>query len=103
MLFTLIGLLGVGLPSVVFVIGRKWPPGIRVAVLLLAGAVGGCLVAMLYGLLILLSAHGLDGESIAAVPVVALLGLLPGVVVSVVWMAMNVDVLRLQKRGSPNG
>ena len=103
MLFTLIGILGIGLPSVVFVIGRKWPLGIRVVVLLLAGAAGGCLVAMLYVLLLLLSAHGLDWESIAGIPVVAFSGLLPGVVVSGVWMAMNLDVLRLQKRGSPNG
>lgn len=94
-IFTLIGLLGFGLPVAAFVSRQPWPVAVRAAVLLLAGAAGGCLVAIVFVLLFMLASH-MNAESIAGVPIFALNGLIPGAVVAVVWMAINFNQLRLR-------
>ena len=100
--FTLAGLLLIGLPSSAFVIRRRWPAAIKAASLLVAGAAGGCLVAMLYVLLILLSPDGAGLASVGVLPGFALLGALPGLVVAAVWAAINFDALMLRTQGNEN-
>ena len=94
-IFTLIGLLGIGLPVAAFVSRQPWPVPLRQAALLVAGAAGGYLVAMLVALLVMLAGDP-NAESIAGLPFFALNGLIPGVVVAAVWMAMNSNQLRLR-------
>ena len=90
---TVIGLLLIGLPTASFVMRRKWVPAVRVASLLFAGAAGGGLFAMLYVLLIVVLADGLNSDSLAGIPPLAVLGFIPGMVVAAVWIATNFNEL----------
>ena len=92
LILTFIGLVVFGLPAASLVSRRKWSPWTKVGALLFAGILGGALVALLYVSLLSVGAGGaIDIESLRALPYIAAFGILPGLIVAAVWMALNFD------------
>lgn len=89
-----IGLLLVGLPVASFLTGRNLAGFAKAGLLLGVGAVGGCLISILYVSAFGLTSGGLDSDFAANLPGYALFGVLPGLVSALVWIVLNFDELQ---------
>ncbi len=89
---TLLGLVAIGLPTVSFVTRRRLSTGIKASALALISTVAGGLIATLYFLLLAALAGSIEGKLSDWLSAAAF-GLLPGLIVALVWIVINFDTL----------
>jgi hypothetical protein len=90
-----LGLLVIGVPTVSMVRRQRLSPGLMTTALAVIGTVGGGLIAILYFVLLGALGGSIEG-SLSDWLTAATFGLLPGLIVAVVWLLIKLDPLRYQ-------
>jgi hypothetical protein len=91
-----LGLLVIGVPTVSMVRRQRLSPGLMTTALAVIGTVGGGLIAILYFVLLGALGGSIEG-SLSDWLTAATFGLLPGLIVAVVWILFNFDALRSER------